>query len=484
MKQSMKKNAVLMVAKTTLSLIVPIITFPYISRVLMVDALGKYNFSNSIVSYFLLIAGLGVSTYAIREGSKIRENRTLISEFVSEMYLINWISTSISYFMLGICLIFSSKLEGYSILILILSLQLLFTVYGRSWVYNIFEDFGYVMLVQVAIQFISVVALFVFVHEPKDLNVYAAINVISSTGANLLYGIHAKQYVELHRVKISSLKKHFKPILIIFSTSVATTIYVNSDMTILGWLVDDRSVGIYSTAVKIYNIIKQILVAVITVTIPRLTLLSGTEAFKSLFSKVLNMLFFMSMPAMTGLLLLSDNVVTFIAGGQYVSAASALRWLSVAMIFALLACLFGMSVLLPYNKEKVFFKSTVISACVNIIANFILIPIYKQDAAAFTTVLSQFIAFLICFNNSKKYIEIKASYHSGICTILGCCGIAITCIVIKMMKFDILLETSICIVASIVVYLMIELFTQNLTLYEMVDIISNIIRRKIDINDK
>lgn len=478
----MKKNALLTVFKTTLSLFVPLITFPYVSRVLQVDAIGKYNFSSSIVSYFVLLAGLGVGTYAIREGAKVRENKEKISQFVSEVFLINCISTILSYVLLALCLTSISKLHVYTLIIVILSAQILFTTYGRSWIYNIFEDFTYVTLVQVVFQILSIILLFLLVHKPEDVYCYAVVNVISSTGANILYGVHAKKYVELKPVKLESLKRHACPILIIFGTSIATTIYVNSDMTILGWLVDDRCVGLYSTAVKIYNIIKQIMVAVITVTVPRLTLYAGTNKFKPLFTKVFNMLIFMTLPAMTGLLFMSDNAVTLIAGIDYAEAATALRWLSIALVCALFACLFGTSVLLPYNKEKIFLKSTVASAVVNIVMNFILIPIFKQNAAAFTTALSQGVAVAMCYHHSKEHISLKESWHSVACTMAGCVGVAGVCVIIKSLKLGLILETVFAIVISVVIYALIQLGTKNATLYEIVksgiEFINNRVKRK------
>ena len=475
MKQSMKKNAILMVTKTLLSLIMPLVTFPYISRVLQVDAIGQFNFANSIISYFVLLSGLGISTYAIREGAKVREDRDAISKFTSEMYLLNWISTGLSYLLLGILLIIIAKLHNYVELILILSIQIVFTTFGRAWVYNIFEDFWFITIVQVIFQVVSVVTLFIFVHTPNDLNTYAVINTISATGSNLLYGWHTKRYVDIHRVSFTAMKRHIKPILLIFSTSIATTIYVNSDMTILGWIVDDRSVGLYSTAVKIYNIVKQILVAVITVSIPRLTLLAGMNEFKQLFSRVLNMLFFMTLPAVTGLFMLSDNVILLIASETYLPAGIALKLLCIALVFALIACLFGMGVLLPYGKEKIFFVSTVISAVINVIGNFALIPVYKHNAAAFTTAFSQFIVLLICFLFSKKYIDMKRSYRSICCTFLGCFGIVATCMLIKKMAYANIVETFLCIAISCIVYFIIGLFTKNSALSEAFGSLTKII---------
>lgn len=469
MKKSIKLNAVLMVAKTALSLLIPLITFPYISRVLSVDTLGQYNFSSSIVSYFLLIAGLGIGTYAIREGAKIRHDKTKINQFMTEMMVINIVSTVIATIVLIICLLFIPKLHNYSSLIIILGFQILFTLYGRSWIYNVYEDFGYITIIQVFFQFLSMVLLFLLVHKPEDVYKYAIINVISSSGSNILYGIHASKYVSYTPINISGIRKHIIPIFIIFAMSIATTIYVNSDMTILGWIVDDRSVGLYSTAVKIYNIIKQVLVAVITVTIPRLTLLANTDKFKPFFVKVYNMLFFMSIPAMIGIIFLSKNIVLIISSSAYVEASTALQILSVALVFALIACLFGMSVLLPNNKEKIFLNATIVSAIVNVSANFILIPIYKQNAAAFTTALSQAVALVICYCYSKKYVEMKSTIKSSLQVIAGCIGIVGSCILIKSFGLGLVQETILAVIMSILVYLFIELLLRNRTLFEILN---------------
>ena len=126
--KSIKRNAILTTVKTLLSLLAPIITFPYISRVLSVESLGKYNFSSSVVSYFVLLAGLGISTYAVREGAKIREDREEISRFLSEIWVINIVSTIVAYILLILCIAFINKLVSYRIIILIVSLNILFNL--------------------------------------------------------------------------------------------------------------------------------------------------------------------------------------------------------------------------------------------------------------------------------------------------------------------------------------------------------------------
>lgn len=464
MKQkSIKKNAILAAAKTLLSLIAPIITFPYISRVLSVEALGQYNFSSSVVSYFVLLAGLGISTYAVREGAKIREDREEVSRFLSEIWIINIISTVLAYALLILSVVFIKKLVSYRVIILIISLNILFNLYGKQWIYTIFEDFGYITLVQSAFQIITVCLTFVVIKRPEDVYKYAILNVISSSGAYILYGLHAKAYVDLQltKVRLSQLKRHVKPILIIFSTAVASNIYMNSDIILLGAMVDDRCVGLYSAAVKIYNIVKQIILSIISVSVPRLTLYAGNKNFRTLFTKVLNMLILLTLPAMMGVFILSDNIILIFSGNEFADASAALKLLCIAAVFALLANLFGMSVLLPYNKEHIFLKATVISAVLNIVLNIVFIPYFYQNAAAFTTALSQGVVLYIHYKHSREYVSLKNSLRCFLCTVAGCAGIGVVCWFIRNLGLKIITETAACICSSVLIYGVIQIITGN-----------------------
>lgn len=459
--KSIKVNAILTLFKTIVSLILPLITFPYISRVLGVEVMGQFDFSASIVNYMLLIAGLGISTYALREGAKIRENRSKISEFASEMLLLNFLTTVVSYFLLFAALLITPKLQNYKILIYILSLQILLTLYGKSWIFTIFEEFGILTFVQIFISVLSAIAIFMFVKTPSDIDSYAIINVVSLTGSNIVYGLLVRRYVDIKLVPIARLKRHIKPIAMIFGTSIATTIYVNSDLTMLGWMINDTCVGLYSTAVKIYNIVKQVMVAVISVAIPRLTLLSGGADYKLLFNKVFNALILLVLPAATGLFFLGADAIEIFAGASYLEAKTALEWLCLALVFGILACLFGTGVLLPYMKEKKFLWSTIVSASANVILNIVLIPIYRQNAAAFTTTMSQLIAFIICYMASKPYISLKQTKRPIISVTVGCITIAGICIVIKALKLDLYVETFLCIVLSCTLYALVQLLLKN-----------------------
>ena len=431
--KSIGKNAILNVMKTTLSLIFPLITYPYITRVLKIEAIGRYNFASSIINYFILLAGLGIATYGVREGAKYRNSKKACNQFVSEIFSINIYSTIISYLVLGLCLVFIPKFAEYKIEILILSLGIILTTLSVNWIYNIFEDFTFITAITCLAQIISLILMFIFVHEKEDLYSYIVITVLSTNGAGIIMFFHSRKYVNLHFVPCPS-RSHMMPILIVFSSTIATSIYINSDTTILGWMVGDYSVGLYSTAAKIYQIVKQVLNAIIAVTIPRFAFYMGFNEDKEiakLGEKLLNYMIFFCFPAMVGLYELSGDIIEIFAGKDYSGATQPLQFLSIALIFAVFANFFANGILIVYKKEKIVMIATMVSAAINIILNFILIPTYRENAAAFTTLIAELSMFLISFFYARTCIKFKYNIKNIIFTVLGCCIIGVSCSIIK-----------------------------------------------------
>ena len=213
---------------------------------------------------------------------------------------------------------FVDKLKSYNIVIGILSLEILLATLSVVWIYNIYEDFGYITFVTFILQFVSIILMLLFVHSADDLYKYVIISVISSSGSGLFMFFHARKYVQLHLVKKPPLK-HLKPIMIVFSTTIAATIYISSDTTILGWLTDDYQVGIYGTAAKIYKIVKQVLNAVVAVVIPRFAFYIGTQEKDKILQlgrKLIDYMVAICCPAMVGLFCLSKPIVEEFAGAS------------------------------------------------------------------------------------------------------------------------------------------------------------------------
>ena len=485
-KKSLGLNAFLNGLRSVLNLFFPLITFPYISRILSVSGIGIYNFSNTYINYFVLIAGLGIATYAVREGSKYREDKDKINEFVSQIFSLNMIATVIAYLLLFASLIIFKNLHNYVSCILIFSLQILFTTLGTEWIYTIYEDYAYITIRSIIFKIISIVFMFLLVRKPEDYLIYAAVTVFSAVGSNLLNFIHARNFVHIRLTTKTNWRYHLKPILVIFASSVAVTIYVSSDTTILGLLKNDYAVGIYSTSVKIYQMAQGLLSALLLVTIPRLAFLWGQKRiseYNRVLSRVINSLGILVLPAAVGLIMLSREIILIIASEKYLPSVNSLRIISWAIIFSIFAWIFSDCVLIPAKRENLVLRNTIVTAIENIALNFILIPFMSYDGTSLSTVIAEFTVMVMngysCRDIIKPVIFKKDTLKNLLDSIIGCVGIVVVCLLCDISFNSLWLKTIFSIVLSVIIYGAILILLKNKNAYSMLDRAKMILKSKL-----
>lgn len=406
-------NAVLNVIKQGLGVLFPLITYPYALRVLGVINTGKVNYSSSIISYFSLIAMLGVTSYAVREGAKRKNNPVEFGQFVREVFTINVISTAASYLLLFFAILAVPNFREYSKLLLIQSLSIALTTLGVDWINTIFEDFLLITVRSIITHIVSLVLLFVFVRGPQDLYKYAFLTVVTNGIICISNWVYCRRYVKLTITKKPNVSTHIKPLLILFANAIAVSIYVSIDTTMLGWIKGDYNVGIYSAAVKVYNIVKNMLAAIYVVAVPRLAFYRGNDnktQYKQLCTDLWSYLSLLLIPAGMGLISISDEVILFMGGREYIEAVPCLRILSIALVFAIYGGLVTACMNITLGREKENLKATVISAGLNMGLNFVFIPAIAQNGAAVTTLISEAFVLLFCFlriPSKSEYIDFK-----------------------------------------------------------------------------
>ena len=467
-------NALLNAIKTIFSIIFPLITFPYISRVLGVENIGIYNFSTSVVSYFTLLAGLGINTYAIREGARYRNNKKDISEFCSEVFSVNLISTLISYGILAVCLFFLPSLHDDALIIMILSVSICFTTLGCEWVFNIYEEFGYITIRTILFQILSVILMFVFVKNKHSLIQYALITVLATSGANIINIFARKKFCDIRFCFGRKLEKHLLPILILFANSIAMTIYINSDVTILGLISGNYYVGLYSVATKVYTMLKSLLGALIVVSIPRLSSYLGADNKKQYVetsSIILNALITIAVPAMVGTFALSDEIVLILSGREYIAASMALKILSVALVFSIFSWFYTSCVLVVNKQDRSVLKATTLAAVVNIVLNVILIPYFNQNAAALTTALAEFVSAFVCYLYGRKYFHTNFQKNDIISVLMGSLLILLICYLVRLCISNLCVSIAVSVVISMLVYGVVLVLFRNNSLKYILDFV-------------
>lgn len=464
MKKNIKINTIYSAIKTCAAIIFPLITFPYVSRVLLTDNLGKYNFAMSIISYASLIASLGVSTYAIRECSKLRDNKVKLQELASQIFTINILSTIIAYSILAIVLLIVRPLDKYRELIIILSFTIGCTTIGADWINNVFEDFKYITVRTVGFHILSIILMFVFVKTSEDYINYAIITVVSGAGSNIMNAFYRKKYCKIGVTKNLMLGRHLKPIIVLFSLQLVQIIYVNSDVTIIGFLRSDSEVGIYSAAVRIYNLIQTMINSVVLVVLPQLAQAyekCDNEKINRLLRYGLNFTITLGLPCLIGANVVAKEIIVLFAGREYLPCIPSLRILTVALFWSFLGGFLGNMIMIPSGRENISLYSSIASASVNLVLNLILIPKWGIEAAAFTTALSMLIGFLFKLPFVDKNISICPQKDMIVGPIIGCMFILITGICGNHLPFNYWVRFIFVVCVSVLSYLICLIVFKN-----------------------
>lgn len=468
--KSLKKNALLNILRTVMGLLFPLITFPYASRVLQPAGLGKVNFANSIISYFSMIAALGISTYGVREAAKLRNDKMALTKFVKEILTINLISTLIAYLLLGFTLLFIPQIYEYRNLLIVCSTSILFVTVGMDWLYTALEEFSYITIRSVVFQFLSLILLFIFVRTKDDYLKYAAIGVVSSVGSNICNFIHAKRYISFREKVCRNLHPHIKPIFTLFAMSVAVSIYTALDTTMLGFIAGDEQVGFYTAATRINKIVLSVITAASAVLLPRLSFYisqHNNEQFLILSEKALNLIIMLSLPCAVGLSLVARPVVLLLSGDRYEQAIPVMQIMNPIIVAISLSGLIGIQIFMPLGKEKITLASVILGAVINFSFNMILIPIYGAFGAGIATVCAECSVTIFQLAFAHKLFKLKRIFPHIIQCIFACVVMAICVFFLIKIKINMILQLTLAVCIGIIVYGLLLFILRNKFLFSL-----------------
>ncbi|WP_419579984.1 flippase [Streptococcus suis] len=404
---SVKLNFIMNFILTISNFIFPLITFPYVSRVLQAEGVGTINFATSIITYFSMIGMLGIPTYGIRACAKVRDDKEKLDKTVFEIMLLNSLVMGLSLILLFISVISIEKLASEKVLYLVLSSTLVFNVLGVDWLYRSLERYTYITIRSILFKLLSVILMFLFVRTSDDYVIYGAITVVAAVGSNLLNFINLRKIISLRPINELNIFQHLKPTLTFFLLTVSTTIYLNVDTTMLGFIKGSEEVGYYSAAVKV----KQILVSVVTslgaVLLPRLSYYyeqGKMEEFERLTQKALNFVFIISLPMVAYFILVSKQAILFLSGESFLPAVLPMQLIMPTVLFIGLSNLMGIQILVPTNREKLVVYSTIVGAVVDIIVNVFAIPALGASGAAIAGTIAECSVTIVQFFFLKEFI--------------------------------------------------------------------------------
>lgn len=409
MGKSIKGNIVYTIANTFLGLIFPLITFPYISRVLQPEGVGLYNFYNAILAYVAMFANIGITLYATRLIARHRDNLYERSKATVEVFLLHCLTTLIASSSIFVLAWAVPRIYEHQLLFFVMATSIVLGPLSVNWFYQGVEEFKYITIRSLAIKAFSMVLLLTFVKTQNDVIIYAIISVLANVGNYFFNIAYLRKFISLRGLRWSDLEvmRHLKPCLTLFVLNVVISVYVHLDSIMLGFLQSDAAVGYYSVPVRLSHIVLSVITSIGTALLPRFSYLlevGKTSEFNALCRKSMLFIMSLSLPITIGLVILAKPLIICAFGWSYTPSILVLQLLSPIVFFAAITNVLGIQILYPKGKEKLVIYSTLGAAVVNFILNSLLIPIYSYNGAAVATCIAEAIVLVLQIYLGKHYL--------------------------------------------------------------------------------
>lgn len=410
--KSIKFNFIMNFILTVSNFLFPLITFPYVSRVLLPEGTGKVAFALSIVSYFTLFASFGVATYGIRAIAQVRDDKERLSKTMHELLFINIISMIIVYIALAIAILVVPKFAIEKELFWVTSLFILFTIIGIEWLYKGLEKYQYITIRTIVFKIASLFLVFLFVKEKSDYILFAFISIFAIVGSGVLNLINSRKLINYTLYSEYEFKKHLKPMFVLFLTSMAIAIYTSLDEGLLGLLSSPEQVGYYNAAVRVKGILFTLITSLGVVLLPRLSYYVENHMeteFHEALAKSTNFIIVIAASVVIFFTLFAKETILILAGENYVASIIPLQIVVWALILSAITNILGIQILLPLKKDKQLLFSVLCAATVDVIANFLLVPKLAAVGTALSVIAAELSVLIVQIIILRQYIKILFS---------------------------------------------------------------------------
>ena len=425
MAQSVKVNYILNLINTGTQMLFPLITFPYVCRVIEADGVGQVNFFQSIISYISLFTCLGIPMYAIREIARDRNDVVKMNRTAVEILLLHSLLTLMGYVIVAVLCLAVPQIQVNIPLFLILSLTIFFTAIGCEWFYQGIEDFKYITIRGLIIKTISVILLFIFVKSKTDLLYYGCYTVFGVLGGNIFNFFRLRKYIHRENIIFSELhiKRHIKPVLKVFSFSVVTSIYLQLNTVLLGFLKNALAVGYFAAATKVMQMLLQMSSCLGSVMMPRASHLiaeNKESEFNALIQKSYDFTLAVAMPMTIGLIFCAPNLISALCGVKFENSILPSQIIAPIILMVAISNVFGIQVLFPKGKINIVTLCCGIGAVVDLILNLCLIPFFSYVGTSIAYLGAEIATTVSMYFIGRKYIPITYFRRGHLNYLLGC----------------------------------------------------------------
>ena len=417
---SLRKNFIYNTIYQLFIIFIPIITVPYVSRVLGPNGVGLYSYTTSYAQYFVLFGMIGISLYGNRQIAYNKSNKKNLSKEFWNIYGLQLITTicSLSIYILLFCIINNNN----RIIYLIQSILIVAAIFDISWFFIGYEDMKSIVIRNTIIKIFGVICIFIFVKEQTDVWKYAFIMAVSSFVGQVIMWSNLKDKIDFYKPQIKNLMKHLKPALVLFISQLAIQIYTLLDKTMLGYMVGVEAVGLYENSQKTIKLALTLITSLGVVMLPRMSTLyseGNIKKIKEMINKSFNFVNFMAFPMVFGLIAISNTFSLWFYGESFDGIGTLLKVASFLMLAIGWSNILGIQVMLPMKKERQFTISVTVGAIVNFILNILFINKFQAAGTTVASVLAEFAVTGTQLYFLRNFIDIKGIIKTTIKPIIG-----------------------------------------------------------------
>ncbi|MGL5000666.1 MAG: flippase [Cetobacterium sp.] len=412
-------NVLLIISNT----VFPIITFPYVSRVLMPEYLGKVYFVQGVVAYFVIISVLGAPNYGIKELSKAKGvgDWDEFKKIFTELFLMTTLSSVGSLLILLITINSYEKFSAEKLIFYIFSAQVLFECFHINHFFIVMENHKRRLIRSFSIRVLSLGFLFYFIKTPKDYYLYALLLVVPEIIARVIDVFSVRKYFNFN-FKELNFKRHIKSMLVIFLYIFTIGIYGSIDTTMLGIIVGDSEVGLYTAAVKMYKMVLPVILTLGTVLSPRIIGAIKRKEKLNIYKNIdifMDYSFIVGIPATLLMMLLAREFTILFSGEGFIGSINTMIIMSPCLVFLAIGSFIGGQIMLPNDMEKGILTISILGVFLNIGLNYFLIPVYLRNGAAIATLITEVVISLVKMNIMKNlYKDYRILTKDRIITVL------------------------------------------------------------------
>lgn len=467
--KSLAKNSAFNALYTILNFLFPLVTSVYVSRVLLPEGVGKVAYAQSIVSYFVTLASLGLPNYGLREIARVKENQEKKNKLFTELLIINSISTSTSLIAYVLLLFMVPSMHAQMPLFTACGFLIFLNYFNIDWFYQGEEEYVYIVCRSIAIKVLSIAALLLFVKQQSDYVLYACISSMALGGNYVLNVINSRKYVRLSFSEID-IRPHLKPIIIMAAGVLLASIYSKIDATMLGIMSGDRATGLYTNGVKIVEMIVTTSTAITAVFMPRLSyyFVNNRNEFTKLIKKGTGVLSFVTFPLAIGLFVVASKAVLLLFGSEFSGSASIIRVLCILIVIKGFGNLLCFQLVMCTGNEKERIPASFFGSLSNVVLNAFLIPTFAGVGAAVASVVAEAIVNGYQLFKMKQILNIRFDKDTLWKSVLSALIMGVVCWSVGKIELSLVLSIVVTVVSGVTAYIIMNVILKNRMLVDMI----------------